>query len=65
MVFQNIGMVQLGMHLDFREGLVEVFLGFFKVPGGLDADDLDGINFSIALALDFVDLGKTAFPKKS
>ena len=65
MVFQNIGMAQLGMHLSFGEGPVEMFLGLFEVPGGPDADDLDCINFSIALALDFVDFCKTALPKKS
>ena len=61
MVFQNVGVVELCVHLGFREGLVEVLLGLLGVTGSFDADDLDGILLSIALAFDFVDFRKTAF----
>ena len=47
MVFQNVGVIELGVDLSLRDGSVEVFFCFFECGARFEFDDFDCIMFSI------------------
>jgi hypothetical protein len=59
MVSEDLGVGELGVYLDFREGAVEVLLGLFDVVSGLERNYLDSIDPAIEPVSGPVHLSKT------